>query len=189
MSTKYDDYLNSHIYGVAQSVKWFRKNAPDMIDTLSRLEIAEIINMHDLSKEGIEEYKAYERYFYSDNKTAKIKEDFDYAWLHHIHNNPHHWQYWVLINDEDGTKVLPMPYRYIFEMICDWWSFSWNNGNLYEIFNWYDTHKDNMMLHENTRETVEEILGRIEFELDKQQSNPDFDHVTQYNQIKEEAVK
>ena len=45
------------------------------------------------------------------------------------------------------------------------------------------------MLHENTRETVEEILGRIEFELDKQQSNPDFDHVTQYNQIKEEAVK
>ena len=119
MSTKYDDYLNSHIYGVAQSVKWFRKNAPDMIDTLSRLEIAEIINMHDLSKEGIEEYKAYERYFYSDNKTDKIKEDFDYAWLHHIHANPHHWQHWILKHDDEPEEVLEMPIKYAIEMICD----------------------------------------------------------------------
>nr|DAE02562.1 MAG TPA: hypothetical protein [Siphoviridae sp. ctmYS12] len=30
---------------------------------------------------------------------------------------------------------MDMPYNYIIEMICDWWAFSWNKGNLQEIFN------------------------------------------------------
>ena len=34
--------------------------------------------------------------------------------------------------------ILEMPYDYIIEMICDWWSFSWQSGNLYEIFKWYE---------------------------------------------------
>lgn len=93
-----------------------------------------------------------------------------YAWLHHIHENPHHWQYWVLVNDdpEEGAIALDIPYKYVIEMICDWWSFSWKTGNLYEIFDWYDAHKNHMILSEYTRELVEEILEKIKVKLDEQ---------------------
>lgn len=51
--------------------------------------------------------------------------------------------------------------NYIIEMICDWWAFSWEKGNLSEIFSWYDEHKDYIKLHPNTRETVEDILWEL----------------------------
>lgn len=83
--------------------------------------------------------------------------------MRHIHVNPHHWQHWVLINDDpkQGTICLDMPYNYIIEMICDWWSFSFKTGNLSEIFNWYDERKTHILLSDDTRETVEDILGKI----------------------------
>ena len=66
---------------------------------------------HDQSKYDEEEYEAYDDYFYGkegkdEDDIAVIDNAFDYAWLHHIHHNPHHWQYWVLVNDDDGTKAL-----------------------------------------------------------------------------------
>ena len=64
--------------------------------------------------------------------------------------------------------ILDMPYNYIIEMICDWWAFSWNKGNLYEIFSWYDAHKAYMKLSDNTRKTVEDILGKIKDKLDEE---------------------
>ena len=117
----------------------------------------------------VEEYTAYDEYFYGKTKTPEIKKNFNLAWLHHIHNNPHHWQHWVLINDDpgEGMIMLDMPHNYIIEMICDWWAFSWAKGNLYEIFNWYDAHKDYMKLSDKTRETVEDILEKIKTKLDE----------------------
>ena len=60
-----------------------------------------------------------------------------------------------------------MPKKYVVEMISDWWAFSHKSGNLYEIFDWYKSHKKNMILHENTKKLVEEILDKIKTELDK----------------------
>ena len=121
---------------------------------------------HDISKYSEAEYTPYDNYFYG-NKSYAVTKAFNYAWLHHIHNNPHHWQYWVLQHDDEPEEVLEMPYQFIVEMICDWWSFSWKNGNLYEIFDWYEKHK-NMKLHPNTRKIVEGILEDIKKELDKE---------------------
>ena len=59
-----------------------------------------------------------------------------------------------------------MPYNYIVEMICDWWSFSWNSGDLYEIFNWYNEHKNYIKLSDKTRKTVEDILSKIKEKLE-----------------------
>ena len=64
-----------------------------------------------------------------------------------------------------------MPYNYIIEMICDWWSFSWRTGKLDEIFNWYDAHKDYMKLSDSTRKTVETILAMIKVKLDEEVNN------------------
>ena len=93
--------------------------------------------------------------------------DFKYAWLRHIHNNPHHWQYWILHNDDpgEGKVILEMPYNYIIEMVCDWWAFSWAKGDLTEIFNWYDQHKNYMELGEKTRKQIEIILSAIKDSL------------------------
>ena len=172
MSIEYDNYINQHVQNVLNAAEWLRRNVdldiPPMIDGHR----TGLFN-HDQSKWEKEEYDAYDAYFYGGRKTKEVKETFNYAWLHHIHNNPHHWQYWVLINDdpEDGTVALDIPYRYVIEMICDWWSFSWSDGNLYEIFDWYNKHKDRMILSKNTRELVEDILDQIKKKLDKNNEN------------------
>ena len=82
---------------------------------------------HDESKNDPDEYNAYDDYFYGKNRSYGVVMAFKQAWLEHIHRSPHHWQHWVLINDEpeEGEVILEMPYEYIIEMICDWWSFSW----------------------------------------------------------------
>jgi hypothetical protein len=61
--------------------------------------------------------------------------------------------------------VLEMPYDYILEMICDWWAFSWQSGDLYEIFKWYEEHSKYMKLAPKTRETVNDILEKIKGKL------------------------
>ena len=172
MSIEYDNYINQHVQNVLNAAEWLRQNIdldiPPMIDGHR----TGLFN-HDQSKWEKEEYDAYDAYFYGGRKTKEVKKTFNYAWLHHIHSNPHHWQYWVLINDdpEDGTVALDIPYRYVIEMICDWWSFSWSDGNLYEIFDWYNKHKDRMILSKNTRELVEDILDQIRKKLDKNNEN------------------
>lgn len=166
MSAKYDEYLKEHRANVNDAYTWLCKHK---MASMHSFALFREIMYHDASKFEYEEYGAYDKYFYGE-KTPEVEEAFDAAWLHHIHHNPHHWQYWVLINDDesDGTKALMMPNEHVIEMICDWWSFSWKTGNLYEIFDWYEEHKDRMILHKNTRDLVEEILNDIRAELDKE---------------------
>ena len=164
MSQEYDMYIREHINNIGRGFKWFKENYPKAIAGIE-LTLANQIMLHDDSKWGDEEYTAYDEYFYGEKEN---QDDFNYAWLHHIHNNPHHWQYWVLINDDEGTIGLDIPYNYIMEMILDWWSFSWKTGNLHEIFNWYADHEKTMILSENTRIIVNVILDKMKEILDNQ---------------------
>lgn len=162
MSKEYNSYINEHLNNVRDAYLWLQEHR------IIKTDIDDQIYLHDDSKYSDDEYRAYDKYFYG-KRTKKVKEDFDYAWLHHIHNNPHHWQYWVLVNDDDGTIGLEMPEEYVIEMICDWWSFSWKTNNLYEIFNWYENHKNKMILHNKTKKLVEDILDKIKEILDNEQ--------------------
>lgn len=154
MSTEYTNYIINHIENVKKAYFWLRDHS------LIEENILDQLNLHDSSKYSDEEFQAYDDYFYG-KQTKEVKEKFNYAWLHHIHNNPHHWQHWVLINDEDGTIGLEMPEEYVIEMFVDHWSFSWKSGNLTEIKDWYDSHKKKMILHEKTRKLYEEILDKV----------------------------
>lgn len=167
MSVEYDNYLGEHKDNVAKAAMWIKVNLPEVMFALRPYEYADIIIRHDESKTDYEEYNAYDMYFYGAHRTKDVKDEFNKAWLHHIHNNPHHWQHWVLVNDdpEEGSIALDIPYRYVVEMICDWWSFSWKTGNLGEIFNWYENHKAYMILSNHTRELVEELLTKIRNKL------------------------
>ena len=62
-------------------------------------------------------------------------------------------------------EITEIPYRYIVEMICNWWSFSWSSEDLTEIFKWYEEHKNHMILHPSTRVIVEDILKKFKNEL------------------------
>lgn len=162
MSKEYDSYLQKHKDNVRRGYIWLRTNLPKLFERKPDGSW-EIDFNHDQSKSNPDEYAAYDAYFYGGNRDSEVVETFRRAWLLHIHRNPHHWQHWVLINDDpdEGEVLLEMPYNYIIEMICDWWSFSWEKGDLSEIFSWYDDHSAYIKLAPKTRETVEDILWEI----------------------------
>ena len=170
MSREYDNYLTEHKGNVARGFHWIQEHLPELIPAEDGIDYEhQICFAHDKSKNEPDEYDAYDAYFYGRNRSFQVVQDFNYAWLNHIHRNPHHWQHWILLNDEpnEGEIILDIPYHYILEMICDWWAFSWAKGDLTEIFNWYDQHKGYMKLSEKTRKTVEDILWKIRLELQK----------------------
>ena len=166
MSREYDNYLEQHKANVRKGFEWFRNNLPGLVEGIPNLEW-QICFAHDESKTQPDEYEAYDRYFYGNNRSYQVVQDFNYAWLRHLHRNPHHWQYWILVNDDPelGEIVMDMPINYMIEMICDWWAFSWDKGDLMEMFKWYDERKDYIKLSEKTRRGVEDILGMIKEKL------------------------
>lgn len=170
MSVQYDNFLTEHKENVAKGFRWLQENIPEVIEDGFEWQIC--FN-HDASKTDPEEYDAYDAYFYGNNRSYSVVQNFKKAWLRHIHNNPHHWQHWILINDEpkEGMVVIDMPYIYVVEMICDWWSFSWTKGDLNEIFGWYEDRKDYMKLSANTRISVEYILGKMKDKLKEKDIN------------------
>lgn len=152
MKNEYDNYLYNHINNVKRGFSWICKYAPEIVADVNTNDLYSQLEKHDMSKYSEEEYLPYALYFYGEDKTDEIKQEFDAAWLHHQHCNPHHWQYWCLINDSDQPKInaQDMPKNYIIEMLCDHWSFSWSKGDLTEIFRWVNDNIDDMILSDNT---------------------------------------
>lgn len=123
--------------------------------------------VHDLSKFSRAEFFPYLMYFnrretWEKNPflKRKVKDKFDRAWLHHIHKNPHHWQYWVLRTDSEGVKVLEMPDKFVREMCADWEGVGacFNKGPGH-AGRWYLENRSTLALHPHTRLRVEELLG------------------------------
>jgi len=124
--------------------------------------------MHDVSKLSPSEWRPYVNVFFGKTKSPRdetgaydpssIGGDFDNAWLHHQHHNPHHWQYWVLLGDEGKEKILNMPIKYRKEMLADWRG----AGRAHRTPNtvvWYMSNKEKMRLHPETRNWIERQLG------------------------------
>lgn len=180
MSQEYDNYIQTHKNNVAKAYKWIKENVPSIITSLdSEFLEHECIFGHDESKYDQDEYEAYDNYFYG-NRSYEVVDQFNRAWLTHIHKNPHHWQYWILMRDEPDEEILyiDIPDCYIIEMICDWWSFSWKDGNLYEIFDWYDKHKATIKMSSDSRVRLELMLNQIKDKLDSLKKDNSVDNNT-----------
>jgi len=117
---------------------------------------------HDWSKFLPSEWNAYVQYFYG-NHEGNVKEQwkgkFDEAWNHHQKRQPHHWQYWVLMNDSGSVVALPMPDKFRKEMIADWRGAGKAITGKDDTPNWYIKNRDKMNLHPDTRKWVESQLG------------------------------
>lgn len=111
--------------------------------------------LHDADKLWPDEFRAYAASFQGDRYHRA--GDFLGAWHRHQRRSKHHWQAWVVL-DEDGTlKPLPMPARYRREMLADWRAASVGYGRT--AADWYAEHAYLMVLHDETRRWVESELG------------------------------
>jgi hypothetical protein len=126
---------------------------------------------HDLSKFRPSEFIPYANFFNGNIKLGRDKTGyykptntgnlaFDYAWLEHQHANKHHWQHWCLVQDDDPSVVMLMPYKYMLEMVADWRGAGKAQGTP-DTKAWYLEHKNHIKLHEVTRHEVEQLLGVI----------------------------
>jgi hypothetical protein len=128
---------------------------------------------HDLSKFLPSEFIPYARHFYGEgakewrDRTGYYKPTdtgdapFDFAWLLHQKRNRHHWQWWILPEDEGGVKVLPMEDVSLTEMICDWKGAGLAQGKP-DIRAWWDANNHKMQLHRDTRRTIEDYFCPVE---------------------------
>lgn len=96
----------------------------------------------------------------TDNEADRVAQQFDKAWLHHIHKNPHHHQHWVLRSDDGEVKCLEMPTHFVTEMISDWIGAGFAQGKTDKtaVLVWYEGNRDSIHLHPNTRELVESLM-------------------------------
>jgi Family of unknown function (DUF5662) len=128
--------------------------------------------VHDLSKFNPCEFFPYARMFYGTMKLKRDEtgyydpyssgnEEFSNAWIHHLHSNKHHWQYFALVKEDASVVLFEMPKKYIIEMICDWSGASKAQKNNHTAIEWYRVHKGKILLHENSRKFLENKLEEI----------------------------
>lgn len=84
---------------------------------------------------------------------------FDRAWLHHQHRNPHHWQHWLLREDDGDTKALEMPEKFVREMVADWMGAGRAITGKWEVTDWYAKNAAKIVLHPDSRALAESLMG------------------------------
>ena len=94
--------------------------------------------------------------------TRDIQPAFDRAWLHHQHYGPHHWQHWLLREDDGDVKALAMPERFVREMVADWIGAGQALGKgKNDAYGWYQAHKAMYVVHPDTQRQVEALLNEV----------------------------
>ena len=96
----------------------------------------------------------------AERQAQRVAQQFDAAWLHHIHKNPHHHQHWVLRQDDGDVKCLEMPAHFAREMVSDWIGAGVAQGKTDKtsVLVWYEKNKESIKLHNQTRELVESLI-------------------------------
>ena len=163
---EYKEYIIAHKNRVKQFVDWLKENVPEVFTDIDIEAFDDIIEEHDESKFGEEEFEAYAQKFFGkhdiNGRPLEYIPGYDEAWKHHWTHNEHHPEFWLGEN---------MPYIYILEMLCDWGSFSIDKGDFRELSKYYyENAKDDeeKNLSDNTKEIIEEILNKINSVLDKE---------------------
>ncbi len=134
--------------------------------------------LHDWSKFLPSEWFGYAEYFYGDKEKRNRRQfelasdhgglhemipwgllpadRFKLAWLHHQRRNPHHWDYWVYRKSAGEEFPVPMPRRFLKEMLADWRAM----GRVFDGARpWYEKNRDRIVLRDEDRRWVEERLG------------------------------
>lgn len=124
----------------------------------------ELSQGHDLSKWERVEFLPYVRQF---KGPADDPDGFAVAWLHHLHNNPHHWQYWMFPDEYQpaGSRVengrVEMPQAYCLEMIADWLGASMAYTGSWNMRDWLWKNFTRVKLHTRSFDFVIDTLSDL----------------------------
>ncbi len=118
--------------------------------------------VHDWSKLSPAEWCPYVASFYgAAGRTPDVAAAFDAAWLHHQHRNPHHWQHWLLREDDGPMRALRMPAPLMREMVADWMGAGRAITGRWGVAAWYEANREKIILHDATREQVETLIEAV----------------------------
>ena len=161
---KYLEYLEGHIGNVKEAFDILCKLDIPFINE-NKNELLSIVSSHDESKYEEPEWSAYLHHFYPTCDEDSLKtEEFEEACRCHIHNNPHHWDYWVedgkLIDDIDEHEYK----LYTVERLCDHMAMSIQNNN--KPADWYYANKDHIIMPSYGYEFYEDMLAKIPEDYD-----------------------
>jgi hypothetical protein len=119
--------------------------------------------IHDWSKLTPTEWFPYvERFFGNQGDQSQTEIDaYDRAWSHHVHKNPHHWNHWLVVPTTGNHVISPlkMPEKFVREMVADWMGANRVQTGGWNVHQWYNNNKYRIVLHNETRALVEEILN------------------------------
>lgn len=115
---------------------------------------------HDASKWSPEEFPGYALHFCGGGQPMRFAK----AWNHHIHQNPHHWQYYLFADGFDlpGSGIidgaLMMLDNYALEMVADWMGASRAYTGSWDMSEWLDKNWAKIRLHPASRIYVADVL-------------------------------
>jgi hypothetical protein len=157
MIKKYGSYIEEHVVNIRDAWKIIKERVTDDIISYQPYImpiIKERVKVHDISKLSENEFEGYRQFFYPCKGEEPDKDLLNKAWLHHIHNNDHHWEHWVICGINDNA--IEMPFECIFEMLLDWAAMSIKFDDSPRQF--YEKNKSTMLFHENSIKTIESII-------------------------------
>ncbi len=127
--------------------------------------------LHDLSKYSPTEFLVGCRYYQgyrSPNNGEREERGVSTAWLHHKGRNRHHFEYWVdyALGTDTVIAGVPMPRRYIVEMVMDRISACRNySGDTYTDaapLEYFLKNKDRLwFMHKTTKRELEGLLRML----------------------------
>lgn len=132
--------------------------------------------LHDLSKYSYTEFSESVKYYQGGKKspipTARDKNGYSKAWLHHKGRNKHHFEYWY----DDRLKEMPIiPFKYSAEIICDmlaagmtYQGKNWNNK--YQLEYWNNT-ENRIVANEKIKEFCKEVFTEVAENRNKKNNN------------------
>ena len=178
---KYYKYLELHISSVNNIFNYLCKlahawekdnslddnqNNPFTWILANESELQEQLLHHDESKFEDEEFEDYRKHFYPiDDQEGMNTEGFKLACLHHVNNNPHHWEFWCECQP-DGTYILNDDideHDYLLSIIercCDEASMSQLYDN--RVLDWYEQNKDKIIQPEFANDFYLQLLKIIQ---------------------------
>ena len=179
---EYYDYLNKHIGWAVQAFEDLLVHS-DEIEYLQDVDLVEKlraqIKNHDDSKYMEIEFDPYRKHFYPIDDQDKLNtEEYEAAWIHHYTTNPHHWEYWCILNPETGKFELQddineEEYRfYEIERICDWISMSKIYNN--RVKDWRAENDEEIVQPDFIREfedSLIDIVHKYELDVNKEDNN------------------
>lgn len=134
--------------------------------------------VHDLSKFSPTEFLTSVEYYTGKQSPVNVERNlkqYSTIWLHHRGRNPHHFEYWVdkrSVGKNFSLVVVPMPFKYALEMICDWLgagrAYLGKDFSMAKQVEFFDTATFSPFIHPQTKEFVRLMYEELLKAQDKQ---------------------